>query len=382
MTKRKERFVQLNGYMPINDDSKKNNSDKKMSPPVTHSMMDVVSKMASDEEVRKWKKELNLNTERSQTPKDDIDVTPQPVERTTYKPGAIRTFKADMQNLVQKNKLSVSKMLALESDRRQHKELKQKKRIRHFNVSVIMFALSIIFFSVSLLSGYLLFRKNVGFTLYSTGNNTLTPAATSLLNNLLFIEDRIRIDVTNKPRLYVLNILAAARDSTKIEGVPGNVIEFELVDKVSQDKYVKRDVITFVKDLYSDPPPTFTETLGKRYMSGVHITENGRKPFVILTTNSYHYGVSGMLNWEKTMEADIGIFLIPGSKISEILPVESDVTKFKDMVMQNYSLRVLLDENGNPKIVYGFLGDDTIIITNNTETFSELANRIRVTTGK
>ncbi len=368
--------------MPINNDSKKTDSDKKISPPVTHSMMDVVGKMASDEEVLKWKKELNLNTEKSSTQKDNIDIVSQPVERSAYKPGAIRTFKADMQNLVQKNKLSVSKMLALESDRRQHKEFKHKNRIRHFNMSMIMFALSITFFSVSLISGYLLFRKNTGFTLYSTGNNSLTPAATSLLNNLLFIEDRIRIDVTNKPRLYILNILAAARDSTKIEGVPGNVIEFELVDKVSQDKYVKRDVLTFIKDIYSDPPPTFTETLGKRYMSGVHITENGRKPFVILTTNSYHYGVSGMLNWEKTMEADMGIFLIPGSKISEILPVENGAIRFKDMVMQNYSLRVLTDENGNPKIVYGFLGDDTIIITNNTQTFLELANRIRVTTGK
>jgi len=358
--------------------------DKTKKPPVTHSMMDVINKMSKNEEVRKWKNELNLNPENKFVKKDNSEISynanVKEEPKSVYKPGAIRTFKADMQDLVQKNKLSVSKMLALESDKNRKTASKQKRKNKYFNVSVIMFALSIIFFSVSIMSGYLLFRKNVAFNMYK-GNN-LTPAATSILNSLLFIEDRIRIDVTNKPRLYILNILAAARDSAKIKGVPGNIIEFELVDKISQDKYVKRDALTFIKDVYSDPPPTFTETLGKKYMLGIHITDTDRKPFIILTTNSYHYGVSGMLNWEKTMESDTGIFMIPGSKISEILPVESSGSVFKDMVVQNYSLRVLSNKNGNPKIVYGFLGDNTIIITNNIKTFLELANRIRVTTGK
>ena len=58
--------------------------------------------------------------------------------------------------------------------------------------------------------------------------------------------------------------------------------------------------------------------------------------------------------------------------------LESDIGTFrwKDKITRNTKVRVFSDENDDIKLIYGFLGDKNLIITENETTFTEILTRL------
>ena len=372
----------------------KDESKEAAKKPAVFTMADAIVKTKGENELLKWKKRLSKSKQKNSEQSPSLltgEALDESIEeeffskRESRKPGIIRTYKADVQDIVKQNKLSITKIVALESDRRKF-EARQRKRqdkMSTFNLALIIFVFSILFFAVSIFIAYVYYKNLTKPLKTEEASSTFSPEAQSLINKLLFIEDRVRIDITEKPRAYILNVLAAARDSSELSSVLGNVIELELVEKdIKTGVFKRKDVKDLVKMLYTGYPQSFIDSLQKDYMVGVRVTEKGRDPFLIFSTKSYHYAFAAMLNWESTMESDLGVFLIPGQSGKDILPVAQINEQFKDMVFKNYDLRILEDENGKVKIVYGFVNDDVIVITHSIDTFVELAKRIRITRGK
>ncbi len=372
----------------------KGESQKAAKKPAVFTMADAIVKTKGKNELLKWKKRLNRSKQNNTDQSPSLltgEALDESIEeeffskRESRKPGIIRTYKADVQDIVKQNKLSITKIVALESDRKKF-EARQRKRqdkMSAFNLALVIFIFSILFFALSIFIAYVYYKNLTKPLKTEEASNTISPEAQSLINKLLFIEDRVRIDITEKPRAYILNVLAAARDSSELSSVLGNVIELELVEKdIKTGIFKRKDVKDLVKMLYTNYPQSFIDSLQKDYMIGVRVTEKGRDPFLIFSTKSYHYAFAAMLNWESTMESDLGVFLIPGQSGKDILPVAQINEQFKDMVFKNYDLRVLEDENGKVKIVYGFVNDDVIVITHSIDTFVELAKRIRITRGR
>jgi hypothetical protein len=100
------------------------------------------------------------------------------------------------------------------------------------------------------------------------------------------------------------------------------------------------------------------------------------EPFIIIKSTSFDVAFAGMLNWETMMSAD----LVPlfGETVTETFDPQARTATgtreafFKDVIASNKNARVLLDENGDDRIVYTFTDQNTILITTNREALAEL----------
>lgn len=95
-----------------------------------------------------------------------------------------------------------------------------------------------------------------------------------------------------------------------------------------------------------------------------------RQPFVIIRTTHETAAKGGLLMWENGMYEDLAEILL----IEETDPIAS--TKFIDASLNGIDVRVLKNNKGAERLIYGFT-KDTIIITTNIFNFSELAKSVK-----
>ena len=100
------------------------------------------------------------------------------------------------------------------------------------------------------------------------------------------------------------------------------------------------------------------------------------KPFIVLTTTSFDTAFSGMLLWEEAMSADLSPLY--GSPVFESYNPEvrtntqTSAAFFKDIIASNKNARLLVDENGDDRIIYTFIDQNTIVITTTREALSDI----------
>ncbi len=290
---------------------------------------------------------------------------------------SVRTFKTDLQDIVRQNKLSITKIAALESDRiRKSPKLNTKSNDKVYIFLSLMFFFLAVFVIAFALFFFFFKSQFEDNNIAEAPNESYYPEF--MTNKIIFAEKKIRIDVSNKNAAYIINVLLAAKNSKNTNSKNGDIVEMELVENIGNDKFKRADIKSIISKLFRYAPPTFIDTLDKDYMFGVHNISSKKAGFIILSTNSYHFALAGMLDWEKTIEQELGPFLIDGRQYSEFLNPADRSGDFKDVVVQNYDARVLQDKYGKILILYGFVGKDRVIITNNIKTFLELAKRIQI----
>ena len=110
-------------------------------------------------------------------------------------------------------------------------------------------------------------------------------------------------------------------------------------------------------------------------------TDGNAQPFLILEITNFDIAFSGILNWEKTMSADL--YPLFGEIVTQTYdPTSRTSTQltsayFKDAIANNTIIRILLDENGLDRITYTFVDRDTILITTNRETLQSLLPHVQ-----
>ena len=297
--------------------------------------------------------------------------------------GTVRTFKSDLQSIMQQDKLSLTKIVAIESDRQKYNPKKNPKKKSDSKYSLM--AMIVLFLAIVMTVSLIAYAVYMQSQSEKGGNGgvidpTKLNALESLHNSLFFVEEKMRIDITRKGRMYVLRVLQAARDSDRVSAGLGNIVEFELVERVPKG-YIRTSAEKFLKILYPEVPSTFVDALRPNYALGIFVEDSGRKPFVVFNVDSYQYAFAAMLEWEKDMEKDAGIFLDTYYKGEYDLNYDGK-SHFKDAVLKNYDVRVLYNKDGKVRIVYGFVGRDMLIMAGSAKTFLELASRIAVEKGQ
>ena len=383
--------------------------------PQVVSMMSAIEKSAGVKERKKWQDKLNARRtfvqpqykkkdspeyylhkqeESSQAPgikaKNEANSQASPVRQNKQAPkgtvitkrtGTVRTFKGDLQRLMQNEKLSLTKIVAIESDKRKYVKQKeaQKKESSYSWFAIFILSASIVL--TLALFAYAVYLNNRPDTSKSRIDALATGGQNSNVQDLIFIENKTKIDISGKNRIYILRVLQAARDSKRVNATLGSITEFELVKKIG-DVFIKLSAKDFLRIIFPKAPDTFVASLDPNYMLGVHaVSKSIRKPFVILKTNSYHYAFAAMLSWEKTMVDDMGIFMDAYYR-KDITGYLDEKPRFKDASLKNYSVRVLYSSDGKVRILYGFIGEDTLVITNSPKTFLEIANRLAIEQGQ
>lgn len=173
------------------------------------------------------------------------------------------------------------------------------------------------------------------------------------------------IDLTTHPE--TMRTLLAAINSNS------NTVYLYLTDPGSGEPLSPAAVMQF---LAPQVPGSFA-----RSVTSVSFGGDQNRPFLVLKVNNFDAAFSGMLDWERTMSADLAPLF--GPVVTESFDPQartSDQTRsafFRDIVASNLSSRLLADERAEDRIIYAFIDKQTIVIATDRLQLSNILPLIR-----
>lgn len=184
------------------------------------------------------------------------------------------------------------------------------------------------------------------------------------------VDERISLPLS-ADRTTLLRVLA---DTVKAEANNTIVVDFTRTNGA----YVSTE--EFMTVLVPRVPGAFTRSLLPEMMAG-SIPGITPTPYFIFKTDSFDTAFAGMLDWEPFISADLApLFGTPVSRSLNQDARTSDKTTsalFVDANVGNHNVRILLDEVGNERIVYGILGIDTLVITTTRKAFEDIVAALK-----
>ena len=94
-------------------------------------------------------------------------------------------------------------------------------------------------------------------------------------------------------------------------------------------------------------------------------------PWLILHSSDRPAVQGGMLAWENHLDADLS----PWFSTSTLRATKKGITLFHDDTIAGHDVRILSNGDGKERVVYGFISPHQLLITNNTTTFLNLADK-------
>lgn len=282
---------------------------------------------------------------------------------------SLHTLKDDLQHVVQENKISYVRAVALEEDKRHRiEERSPAQRISHRSLfTLFIVALLIGTGLVALVAVYVVMQQRT----------TETDAA--LRSNILFAEQTVPFPIDNESPGDVRRTLASARNSGSL--TLGAILQIVPVSVVSDPKSgtVSQRQITFgefLTALGTRAPAELARAVDDEFFFGIH-TVDENAPIIVVPVTSYERAFAAMLEWEPRMNTDLEplFTLMPPQARSENGPLIE--RKFEDAVMRNYDVRALKDDDGQVQLYYSFPTRNVLIIAESPYSFTEILSRLR-----
>lgn len=117
-----------------------------------------------------------------------------------------------------------------------------------------------------------------------------------------------------------------------------------------------------------------------RSISGMNFGTLGTTPFIVMRVTSFDTALGGLLVAEKNLSNDLApLFGEPVSNSFDTTETGGELRPayFEDDIVKNHDVRVLRDELDREAIVYGFVNQNTVIITTDRGAFAALSDVIR-----
>ena len=285
----------------------------------------------------------------------------------------VRTYREDILEAVQKQKTSLTSAVAAEERRRtsvsKFAEQVAAEKIDYRKLALVGGGVLLIILGVGLL-GYF-------FLVYEPPQVVIEEEIPSLV----FAEARENIDITGKDSRDILQTLGERRRSVSLS--LGQIEHLNLtVTEPATNKSRTTTSDEFLKSIGARVSDSFVRSLSPEYMLGIHVF-NRNQPFLIFKSQSYQHSFAGMLAWEESIYNDMLTFMgraavtpleIPKNPLTgENIPL---TTTFEDRVVQNIDTRALLNEVGDIELLYAFPNQQTLVITTNEHTLTEIITRL------
>ena len=135
---------------------------------------------------------------------------------------------------------------------------------------------------------------------------------------------------------------------------------------------IPADTQQILNTLQLNAPGQFTRNISQINFGSYE----GVTPFVVLKVKNFDIAFSGLLKWEKSMSADLSPLF--GSVVLQSYnpqATEGDRVRsafFRDTLAANKSIRLLVDETNEEKLLYGFVTPNIVLITTNSTAFENI----------
>lgn len=353
-------------------------------------------------------------------PEKPIEVTPD-IEIPT-----LRTYKSDVHQTVNKDKISTAKIFIAEQNRRRKQdEVAQTSIKRPTNIVVLLLSIILI---VASLGGIAYF----GYTRVLV--KTFEPIAVPV--SFLFIFDQEKLieisedtfDIPFEVQKQVAS-LSTANNETYTD------IVFYKIDPTTEEN--SRITSTEFLELFEINLPTnIRRSISNSFVYGMYKTDGKIEPFLVLGINDYEVMYSSMFVWESTLALDIkDLFPVlkdlfdltkrkqlqiaidaatttpatstsisatstatttPATTTVPIVEVETELTpeeqykleveqttqinrsiRFIDIVFSNKDARAVRDPNGTPFFYYAFIDKTKILFAQDPKLLNEISRKIK-----
>ena len=132
------------------------------------------------------------------------------------------------------------------------------------------------------------------------------------------------------------------------------------------------DAQTILDTLQLRAPGSFTRSV--TFMTFGNYS--GTNAFILMKVTNFDTAFGGLLDWELDMSEDLSpLFGIPvAQSYDSYARTDTQIRSafFKDSIVANKSVRILVDAQDNERIIYGFVNPNLILIAPNSETFNAI----------
>lgn len=135
----------------------------------------------------------------------------------------------------------------------------------------------------------------------------------------------------------------------------------------------KTNLATFVSTFDMKFPIGFADKADEYVYGYYHPTGKDKVPFLLIQFQGYDVMYSIMRTWEKTMIDGTITLFAPDQLVTNLL--KSETPSFKDIIVNNIPLRTATLSSGYT-ITYGFLSDQTLLITTSSEIAEPILRRM------
>lgn len=270
----------------------------------------------------------------------------------------IRTYSTDLASAVRKDEMAVIKA-AMNEDKRRKEEEMQFSASSPKNRMFIVLGLLLIFVTVA--------GVGTAFVVKQNRKPETIPTQTRI-DSIITAENSTSIEVGGASEGKMIELTRTAVNN--ISSAEGQIVNIYFTDSTSGAKSII-STEDFLLGIKSDIPSAMLATLQKTFMLGMY-TENGvRHPFLILRTTDFQTAFASMFDWERKLFSD---FYLPFNLTGD----ENNFTnKFTDFLVENKDTRVLRKDDGSIGMMYGFVDDKSLIITDSVESFKEVLHRLQ-----
>ncbi|MDP6659856.1 MAG: hypothetical protein QF679_02550 [Candidatus Pacebacteria bacterium] len=302
----------------------------------------------------------------------------------------LRTFKGDVTDAMKTKKTSLISIAAAEQKaqaKEPPKEVEQpssSRKMKHVIIAVSAGLLIVIGISVA------------AFTFLSQA-----PADDVLVErdvpSIIFVDNTQALDITNRSRREIMNGLTFLKDDVNIQlGLLEQVVlifrnDFEEVTVVNTEE--------FLDAIEARVPGSLKRAFESEFTLGIHVF-SGNQPFLIFKVKNFRTAFADMLAWEEIMKDDLApLFGLPlpafiegksevvatttpeeglGTTTPETTSIPGIPQKraFEDIVIKNQDTRILRDDESEIVLLYTFPDEETVIITTNENTLTEILTRL------
>lgn len=309
----------------------------------------------------------NQKEEDGKEPIIKVNIADEQTKQINQGKPIIRTFKSDVEETIQEEKVSSADMMLAESRKKLEQsktiEIEQKKNKINKNILIISIILIIGGILIFTIPKYLL---DLEFT-EETPVETVASGAIITVDS----EEKINLADINTNRVATTLKERVNQASSKL----GQVKNIYLTEGTGENESIITST-KFLELIGATVPSEIIRTIKSPYMFGMY-NYNGNQRFLILKVGSYDNAFSGMLYWEANLWNDFKeLFDLKSDTSIEKSAYIVEVKKFQDATYNNKDCRVVKDTSGNIIFLYSIIDDNTIVITTSIDTFKEINNRV------
>jgi len=287
-----------------------------------------------------------------------VDLPSSSKERTKKVGSGIRTYSADIADIMRREKGSVIKIALAEQERRNaYKEKRDPTSTK--NLLVVLFGV------IFIVAGILIFVSS-----FMNRNSPIPVVVPITSPSLVYSENQTQTDITNLTRG---NFYSSIHSTVAADFAEEKTITNMFITNQSSAGKSLLSANIFFNKLGIVLPDEVSKSLTGQFMLGSYKLDGKGNMFMILKVKDFNQSFIAMKDWEVSMVNDlVRLFQVDAKSYAG----DIFLGRFKDGVTFNKESRNLYDDDGALVFSYIYLDRNTILMTNHTPSVDEIIKRI------